>query len=127
MKFRVQTPDSQAAELQHRSVERLRLALRRLRWLVARVDVRLEHTGPSSLAASKRCSVEVTTRGVGRIVVSATAQSWQESVQIVATRVRQSVVARFRHAVIAGPADTLRRNAGGERMPRRAIRPAPQH
>lgn len=126
MKFRVQAHDPQAADMQHSSVARLRQALRRLQWLVARVDVRLEDVGGYSPAAGKRCSVEVTTRSVGRVVVAATAQSWQESVQIAASRVRQSVVARFRTAVI-GPADTLRRKASGARVPRRANRPAPQH
>lgn len=99
MKFRVQTDNPQAAAMQHSSVARLAQALRRLRWLVARVTVRLDSIEDSRSAADKRCSVEVTTRSVGHIVVAATARSWQESVQIAAARVRQIVVARFRKAI----------------------------
>ncbi len=126
MKFRVQAHDPQAAALRNDSVERLGLSLRRLRWLVARVTVRLENVDDPRSGVDKRCSVEVTTRSVGRIVVSATAHSWHESVQIVASRVRQIVVERFRRAIIVRVAQLPR----ARRVPpalRRFGRMSPQH
>lgn len=126
MKFRVQAHNPQAAALRHDSVERLGLALRRLRWLVARVNVRLENVDDPRSGVNKRCSVEVTTRSVGRIVVSATAHSWHESVQIVASRVRQIVVERFRQAISVRVAPP-RRPRGIPPALRQLGRTAPQH
>jgi len=85
---------------QQRTADRLLQALGRLRGLVARIKVRLDDVNGPAGGVDKRCNVEVLVRGSSPVTVSATARSWQDSVEAVASRLRQRVVLQLHRATV---------------------------
>jgi len=85
---------------QQRAADRLRQALRRLHGLVARIRVRLDHINGPAGGLDKRCHVEDLVRGRSPVAVSATARSWQDSIEAVASRFRQRVVVQLHRATL---------------------------
>ncbi|MBA3624734.1 MAG: HPF/RaiA family ribosome-associated protein [Methylibium sp.] len=83
---------------QQRAADRLRQALRRLHGLVVRIKVRLDDINGPAGGVDKRCHVELVVRGNSPVAVTATARSWQDSVEAVASRVRQRVVVQLHRA-----------------------------
>ena len=88
---------------QQRAADRLCQALRNLHGLVARIEVRLDDINGPAGGVDKRCSVEVLVRGSSPVAVTATARSWQDSLEAAATRVRQRVVTQLHRAVWVEP------------------------
>ncbi len=85
---------------QQRTADRLRRALGRLHGLVARIKVRLDDVNGPAGGVDKRCSVEILVHGSGPAAVSATARSWQDSVEAVASRLRQQIVLQLHRATL---------------------------
>jgi hypothetical protein len=100
MKLHFRSNDPEGQRWQQRTADRLRLALGRLHGLVARVKVRLDDINGPAGGVDKRCSVEILVRGSGPVAVSATARSWQDSVEAAASRIRQRVVLQLQRATL---------------------------
>ena len=103
MKLHFRSNDVEGQLWQQRTADRLRRALGRLRGLVTRVKVRLDDINGPAGGVDKRCSVEVLVRGSSPVAVSATARSWQDSVEAVASRIRQRVVLQLHRATVVEP------------------------
>jgi hypothetical protein len=101
MKFHFRSNDREGQLWQQRTTMRLRQALGRLHGLVARIKVRLDDINGPAGGVDKRCNVEVIVRGSSPVTVSATARSWQDSVDAVASRIRQRVVVQLHRATLA--------------------------
>jgi hypothetical protein len=100
MKLHFRSNDLEGQLWQQRTAERLRQALGRLRGWVARIKVRLDDVNGPAGGVDKRCNVEVLVRGSSPVTVSATARSWQDSVEAVASRLRQRVVLQLHRATV---------------------------
>ena len=100
MKLHFRSNDLEGQRWQQRAADRLRQALHRLHGLVAHIRVRLDDINGPAGGVDKRCHVEVIVRGHGPVAVAATARSWQDSVEAVASRVRQRVVVHLHRATL---------------------------
>jgi hypothetical protein len=100
MKLHFRSNDLEGQRWQQRTADRLRQALGRLRGLVARIRVRLDDVNGPAGGVDKRCDVELLVRGSSAVTVSATARSWQDSVEAVASRLRQRVVMQLHRATV---------------------------
>ncbi len=100
MKLHFRSNDLEGQLWQQRTADRLFKALGRLRGLVARIKVRLDDVNGPAGGVDKRCNVELLVRGSSPVTVSATARSWQDSVDAVASRLRQRVVLQLHRATV---------------------------
>ena len=100
MKLHFRSNDLEGQLWQQRTADRMRRALGRLHGLVARIKVRLDDVNGPAGGVDKRCDVEVFVRGSGPVAVTATARSWQDSVDALASRLRQRLVLQPRRATL---------------------------
>lgn len=100
MKLQFRSNDGEGRQWQQRTANRLRQALGRLHGLVARMKVRLEDANRPAGGVDRRCNVEVLVQGSGPVAISATARTWQASVEAVASRLRQTVVLQLHRATV---------------------------
>ena len=100
MKLQFRSNDREGQQWQQRTANRLRQALGRLHGLVARMKVRLDDVNGPAGGVDKRCNVEVLVQGSGPVAVSATARTWQDSVEAVASRIRQRVILQLHRATV---------------------------
>jgi hypothetical protein len=127
MKLHFRSNDIEGRLWRQRTGDRLRQALGRLRGVVARIKVRLDDVNGPAGGVDKRCNVEVFVRGSSPVTVSATARSWQDSVEAVACRLRNRVVLQLhcamvaeRHAMVLAPVRArVDAPVSGVRSPRR--------
>jgi ribosome-associated translation inhibitor RaiA len=92
MQFR--SPDPEGSLWRKRCLERMRRALRRMHGVVVQVRVRLEDINGLEGGVDKRCLVEVAVVGQEPVAVTATARSWQSSIEAAATVLRQRLISR---------------------------------
>lgn len=102
MKLQFRSNDLEGQRWQARAAQRLSQGLGRLHGLVARIKVRLDDINGPAGGVDKRCDVEVSVRGSRPVALSATARTWQDAVEAVATRLRQRV-AQHLHRATAMP------------------------
>jgi ribosome-associated translation inhibitor RaiA len=119
MQFR--SPDPEGSLWHERCLERMRRALRRMHGAVAQVRVHLEDINGPGGGVDKRCRVEVAVLGQEPVAVTATARSWQASIDAAATELRQRLLSRRSRAAQNGIADSLLRTSrsGATRAPLR--------
>jgi hypothetical protein len=122
MKLHFRSNDLEGQLWQQRTADRLRQALGRLRGLVARIQVRLDDVNGPAGGVDKRCKVEVLVRGSRPVTVCATARSWQDSVEAVASRLRQRVGLQLRRATLMERQAMALAPGSGARSPRRLPR-----
>ena len=96
MKLQFRSSDLEGQQWRRRTANTLRRALGHLHGLVARMRVRLDDVNGPAGGVDKRCKVEVLVQGSTPLAISATARTWQASVEAVAARLRQAVVLRLR-------------------------------
>jgi ribosome-associated translation inhibitor RaiA len=123
MQFR--SPDPEGALWHQRSLARMRRALRRMHGAVAQVRVQLEDINGPGGGVDKRCVVEVAVVGEAPVAVTATARSWQASIDAAATVLRQRLLSRRSRAAQNAPAASPLQSSrsGGTRAPLR-LQPA---
>jgi putative sigma-54 modulation protein len=100
VKLHFQSNDLDGLLWQQRTSDRLRRAIGRLQGLVARIRVSLDDINGPEGGVDKRCSVEILLRGSTPVAVSATSRSWQDSVDAVATRIRQRIALQLHRATV---------------------------
>lgn len=101
VKLHFRSNDLEGMLWKQRTADRLRQALGRVQGLVAHVRVRLDDINGPAAGVDKRCSVEILVRGSSTVAISATSRSWQDSVEEVASRIRQRVVLQLHRATVA--------------------------
>jgi ribosome-associated translation inhibitor RaiA len=77
MQVLFQSRHPEAAELRELTERRVRFVLRRLGWLVPRVDVQMSDVNGPRGGIDKRCQVELRTDGAGSVVVASVAGDWR--------------------------------------------------
>jgi hypothetical protein len=100
MKLHFRSNDLEGQLWQQRTADRLRRALGRLHGLVARIKVRLDDVNGPAGGVDKRCNVEILVHGSSPVAVSATARTWQDSVEAAASRIRQRVVLQLHRVTV---------------------------
>jgi hypothetical protein len=103
MKVQFRSFDPQAQGLRLHAVERVRGALRRLRGFVARVKVNLADANGPLPGVDKRCELQAELPGGQVARIAATARTWGDAVELATARLREQVVGRLRHALVAEP------------------------
>jgi len=93
--------DLEGLRWRQRTTDRFHRALGRLQGLVARIKVRLDDINGPAGGVDKRCIVEMFVRGSGTVAISVPSRSWQDSVEEVASRIRQRVALQFHRATMA--------------------------
>lgn len=91
-----ESPDPAAAPLRSLAVRRTRFAMRRLRWLVPQVRVRMVDVNGPRGGVDKRCQIELHTDGAGRIVVTAMARHWREALDRALMRAGRTLLRAWR-------------------------------
>ncbi|MEY4756093.1 MAG: hypothetical protein RJA34_991 [Pseudomonadota bacterium] len=69
--------DAESSRMQDAAVARVRFALRRLTALVPRARVQFSDVNGPRGGIDKRCQVELSTEGVGRVVIASMARDWR--------------------------------------------------
>lgn len=103
--------DTEARQFHALAEQRVRFVLRRLSWLVPQASIRLSDVNGPRGGIDKRCQVEFTTQGSGRIVSTAMAADWRAALEGALSRAARRIVR------------SMRRSQGRERTPPRQ-RPA---
>ena len=123
MDIHFRSPDPEGALWHQRSLARMRRALRRLHGSVAQVRVQLEDINGPDGGVDKRCRVEVAVPGQEPVAVTATARSWQASIEAAATVLRQRLISRSARAENTSPIAARQRSDRAKREPLR-LQPA---
>lgn len=84
--------------LKKRAEARLRFMLRHLWWFVARAIVRLSEQSDAAGRAAKRCFVELKAADGSKVVASATAHEWLDSIDHALSRAARLLARYHRHA-----------------------------
>ena len=105
MQVHFESPDPEAAQLRALAVQRLNFVMRRVRWLVPRVSVRLSDVHGPRGGIGKRCQVALKTEGAGTVVITAWARHWHGALEAALARASHTLLRHWRGA---------RRPAGGQ-------------
>ena len=82
----------QASELRDLTERRVRFVLRRLSWLVPRVEVHFSDMNGPRGGVDKRCQVELRTGGAGSVVVTSAAKDWRTALDHALVRAARFLV-----------------------------------
>lgn len=130
MKLQFRSNDLEGRLWQQSTASTLRQSLGRLFGLVASMKVRLDDVNGPRGGVDKRCKVEVLVHGSGPVAVSATARTWQASVDAVALRLRQKVLDQLHRSAMMEQRTLARvpvqtraaANGVGHRRPQQVLR-----
>lgn len=95
--------DAESRQFQALSEQRVRFALRRLRWLVQQASIRRSDVNRPRGSIDKRCQIEFATYGSGRIVSTALAADRRSSLKGVLARAARQIVCNVRRSQIHQP------------------------
>ncbi|MEO8013795.1 HPF/RaiA family ribosome-associated protein [Polaromonas sp.] len=84
--------DTEGRQFQALAEQRVRFVLRRLSWLVPQASIRLSDVNGPRGGIDKRCQVEFTTQGNGRIVSTAMAADWRAALEGALSRAARRIV-----------------------------------
>ena len=85
-----------ATELRNLTDHRVRFALRRLGWLVPRVEVQMSDVNGPRGGVDKRCQVELRTDGAGAVVVASVANNWRTALDAALARAARFLLRQWR-------------------------------
>jgi hypothetical protein len=94
MDMHFRSPDPEGTLWHSRAVARIRRALRWLQGSSGQVRVQLEDINGPDGGVDKRCRVEVALPGEPPVAITATARSWQDSIETAATSLRRRMLSR---------------------------------
>jgi ribosome-associated translation inhibitor RaiA len=84
--------DTEGRQFQALAEQRVRFVLRRLNWLVPQASIRLSDVNGPRGGIDKRCQVELSAQGNGRIVSSAMAADWRAALEGALSRATRRIV-----------------------------------
>lgn len=85
-----------ATEMRTLADHRVRFVLRRLGWLVPRVEVNLSDVNGPRGGIDKRCQVELRTDGAGSVVVASVANDWRTALDTALSRAARFLLRQWR-------------------------------
>jgi hypothetical protein len=88
--------DPQGAELRDLAVARLQFVMRRLSGLVPRARLRLSDVNGPRGGVDKRCQVELTTDGAGKVVITSVAPQWRGAIDSALARAARVLLRLWR-------------------------------
>lgn len=92
MQVIVESPEPQAAEMRALAERRVRFSMRRLSWLVPRVNVHLSNVNGPRGGIDKRCQVQLLANGRPDVVVTSVARDWRSALQSALGRAVRSLL-----------------------------------
>jgi hypothetical protein len=98
MKVVFESRDPDGARLRDLAVARAQFVMRRLTWLVPRAKVHLDDVNGPRGGVDKRCHVEIRTRRVGTVVITALARDWRSALEDALSRAARVVVRNWKRA-----------------------------
>ena len=84
--------NTEGRQFQALAEQRVRFVLRRLSWLVPQASIRLSDVNGPRGGVDKRCQVEFSTQGSGRIVSTAMAADWRTALEGALSRAARRIV-----------------------------------
>ena len=84
--------NTEGRQFQALAEQRARFVLRRLSWLVPQASIRLSDVNGPRGGVDKRCQVEFSTQGSGRIVSTAMAADWRAALEGALARAARRIV-----------------------------------
>lgn len=81
MQITFESRDADGAQMRDLSTQRLRFVLRRLASFVPHVKLQFSDVNGPRGGVDKRCQVELTTEGVGKLVVASLARDWRTALE----------------------------------------------
>ena len=101
--------DTEGRAFQALAEQRVRFVLRRLSWLVPQASIRLSDVNGPRGGIDKRCQVEFSTQGSGRIVSTAIAADWRAALEGALARAVRRIVRSVRRSQVHNRAQPRRR------------------
>ena len=98
MQISFNSPDSEGRQFHALAEQRARFVLRRLSWLVPQASIRLSDVNGPRGGVDKRCQIEFTTQGSGRIVSTAMAPSWRGALEAALARAARRIVRQMQRS-----------------------------
>ncbi len=98
--------DPEVGQLHTLAVRQVRVAMRRLTWLVPRVRVHMSDVNGPRGGIDKRCQVELMTDSAGSVIITSMARNWRCALQSALARAARALLhnlQRVRNKQRAGP------------------------
>ena len=102
MQITFNSPDSEGRQFHALAEQRARFVLRRLSWLVPQASIRLSDVNGPRGGVDKRCQIEFTTQGSGRIVSTAMAADWRVALEAALARAARRIVRHVQRSQMRG-------------------------
>ena len=102
MQITFNSPDSEGRQFHALAEQRARFVLRRLSWLVPQASIRLSDVNGPRGGVDKRCQIEFTTQGSGRIVSTAMAADWRAALEAALARAARRIVRHVQRSQMRG-------------------------
>ena len=102
MQITFNSPDSEGRQFHTLAEQRARSVLRRLSWLVPQASIRLSDVNGPRGGVDKRCQIEFTTQGSGRIVSTAMAADWRAALDAALARAARRIVRHVQRSQMRG-------------------------
>lgn len=98
-----ESPDPEGSELRMLAVRRVRVAMRRLTWLVPRVRVHLSDVNGPRGGIDKRCQVELMTNSTDSVVITSLARDWRSALRSALSRAARALMRSWQRDHHRGP------------------------
>jgi len=102
MQVTFNSPDIDGRRFEALAEQRARFVLRRLSWLVPKANIRLSDVNGPRGGVDKRCQIEFTTQGSGRIVSTAMAANWRAALEAALARAARRIVRQMQRSQMHG-------------------------
>lgn len=102
MQISFNSPDAEGRQFHALAEQRARFVLRRLSWLVPQANIRLSDVNGPRGGVDKRCQIEFTTQGSGRIVSTAMAANWRAALEAALARAARQIVRQMQRSQMYG-------------------------
>lgn len=102
MQISFNSPDAEGRQFHALAEQRARFVLRRLSWLVPQASIRLSDVNGPRGGVDKRCQIEFTTQGSGRIVSTAMAPNWRAALEAALARAARLIVRQMQRSQLRG-------------------------
>lgn len=96
MQVLFESRDPEAAQFRELAERRLKFVMRRLSWVAPRVRVQLSDVNGPRGGVDKRCLLELSTAGSGRVVIVALARDWRGALEAAFARAGRVLVRLWR-------------------------------
>lgn len=93
----LESPEQQNEQLRMAALPRIRMAMRRLSWLVQRAKVKFSGVDNAQGGIDKRCEVELTSENGEPVVIVSVARDWMSALHSALGRASKALLRRLQH------------------------------